>query len=137
MASVLSFAVQIESINATDANGKTVSLLRRTPTVDFARLNGLETLLDMNECRGNVRQCIITLAQQPSGICRLDGSAPAIATKPATYRSVTYTPGLLGERLSWRKAVHRLACTSISNLASPSAWTRTAILPELLLPRSI
>ena len=49
MASVLSFAVQIESINATDANGKTVSLLSGTPTVDFARLNGLETLLDMND----------------------------------------------------------------------------------------
>ena len=95
MASVLSFAVQIESINATDANGKTVSLLSGTPTVDFARLNGLETLLDMNDVpAGTYGNVSITLGAATIGYLQTQtGSAPAIATKPATYpaSASTYT----------------------------------------------
>src|ERR1700721_2188775 len=49
MASVVSFAVEVQSVNAVDANGNSVPLLSGTPTVDFARYNGLQTLLDMND----------------------------------------------------------------------------------------
>lgn len=45
MASVVSFTVNI-GISATDANGNTVQLTTGTPTVDFARFNGLQTLID-------------------------------------------------------------------------------------------
>jgi uncharacterized lipoprotein YajG len=38
MASVTSFAVQVESVSATDSNNNTVQLLSGSPTVDFARL---------------------------------------------------------------------------------------------------
>ena len=49
MASVTSFSVQVNSITATDASNNSVSLLSGQPTVDFARFNGLQTLLDMND----------------------------------------------------------------------------------------
>src|SRR5579885_2055338 len=48
MSSVVSFTVNI-GISATDANGNTVQLTSGTPTVDFARFNGLQTLIDMNQ----------------------------------------------------------------------------------------
>jgi hypothetical protein len=50
MASVVSFNVQV-SITATDTNGNTVQLTSGSPTVDFARFNGLQTLIDMNDVR--------------------------------------------------------------------------------------
>ena len=46
LAGVTSFSVQIESIDAVTASGTSVPLLSGTPTVDFARFNGLQTLLD-------------------------------------------------------------------------------------------
>ncbi|MDE3149567.1 MAG: hypothetical protein KGL37_08865, partial [Acidobacteriota bacterium] len=47
MAAVTSFSVQVNSINLTDANGHSVSLLSSAQIVDFARYNGPQTLLDM------------------------------------------------------------------------------------------
>ncbi|HEY1159915.1 MAG TPA: DUF4382 domain-containing protein [Terracidiphilus sp.] len=95
MASVVSFAVQIESINATDANGNTVSLLSGMPTVDFARFNGLQTLLDMNDVNaGTYSKISITLGSATIGYLNVPASgAPTIATEPATYPSsaTTYT----------------------------------------------
>ena len=44
MASVTSFAVQIQSVELTDSSGNTVNLVSGTPTVDFARYNGLQSL---------------------------------------------------------------------------------------------
>src|SRR5579884_3912974 len=48
LASVISFQVDITGISVTDANGNSQSVLNGTQTVDFARLNGLRTLLDIN-----------------------------------------------------------------------------------------
>jgi len=42
VASVTSFTVQVMSITAFDGTGKSVSLLSGSPTVDFARFNGLQ-----------------------------------------------------------------------------------------------
>ena len=95
MASVVSFEVQIESITATDANGNTVSLLSGTPTVDFARFNGLQTLLDMNDvAAGRYSTVSITLGSATIGYLNVPASgAPMIATEAATYPSSasTYT----------------------------------------------
>ena len=49
MASVTSLAVQIQSIELTDGSGNTANLISGTPTVDFARYNGLQSLIDMND----------------------------------------------------------------------------------------
>jgi len=95
MASVVSFEVQIESITATDANGNTVSLLSGTPTVDFARFNGLQTLLDMNDvAAGRYSTVSITLGSATIGYLNVPASgAPTIATEAAVYPSSasTYT----------------------------------------------
>jgi hypothetical protein len=95
MAGVVSFAVQVQDISATDANGNTVSLLSGTPTVDFARYNGLQTLLDMNDvAAGTYNNVSITLGSATIGYLQMQsGSAPTIATMPGTYpaSASTYT----------------------------------------------
>jgi hypothetical protein len=95
MASVVSFAVQIQSINATDANGNTVSLISGSPTVDFARYNGLQTLLDMNDVAvGTYSNISVTLGSATIGYLQTQGGGtPTVATMAATYpgSASTYT----------------------------------------------
>jgi len=65
---VASFSVQIQSINAIDATGTSVPLISGTPTVDFARFNGLQTLLDMNDVPvGTYNSVSITLGPATIG----------------------------------------------------------------------
>jgi len=87
MASVVSFSVQIESITATDQNNNTVQLISGTPTVDFARFNGLRTLLDMNDVNAAVITTFRLLweARQLAIWQTNIGSAPTIATMTASY----------------------------------------------------
>lgn len=47
LASVVSFSAQVEALTATDTNNNVVSLITGTPMVDFARYNGLQTLVDV------------------------------------------------------------------------------------------
>lgn len=91
MASVTSFSVQVESIDAIDATGKSVPLLTGTPTVDFARYNGLQTLLDMNNVPvGTYDSVSITLGTATIGyLSTAAGVAPTIQTEPATLTSST------------------------------------------------
>ena len=101
MASVVSFAVQIQSITATDASNNTVSLISGTPTVDFARFNGLQTLLDMNDVAvGSYSNVSITLGSATIGYLQTPqgGGPPQVATMPANYANsastFTYTATL-------------------------------------------
>jgi Domain of unknown function (DUF4382) len=48
LASVLSFQVDITGMTVSDGLNPPISVLNGTQTVDFARLNGLHTLLDLN-----------------------------------------------------------------------------------------
>jgi len=95
VASVVSFSVPIESATASDGNGNTVSLVSGTPTVDFARFNGLQTLLDMNDvAAGSYSNISITLGAATIGYLNVQaGSAPTIETMAATYPNgaTTYT----------------------------------------------
>jgi Domain of unknown function (DUF4382) len=93
LASVTSFAVQVQSITATDASGKSVSLLSGAPTVDFARFNGLQTLLDMNDVPvGTYTSVAITLGPATIGYLNtVAGSAPTIASEAATLTTSTVT----------------------------------------------
>jgi hypothetical protein len=77
----------VQSVNATDASGNSVSLISGTPTVDFARFNGLQTLLDMNDVPvGTYSNISITLGSATIGYLQTQsGSAPTIATMAATY----------------------------------------------------
>jgi Domain of unknown function (DUF4382) len=91
MASVTSFAVQVQSVAATDSNGNTVQLVSGTPTVDFARFNGLQTLLDMNDVPvGSYSNVTITLGSATIGYLDTSaGGAPTIQTENATLTSNT------------------------------------------------
>lgn len=91
LASVTSFAVQVQSINAIDAAGNSVPLLSGSPTVDFARFNGLQTLLDMNDVPvGTYTSIAITLGPATIGYLNTQaGSAPTIQTQAATLTQST------------------------------------------------
>jgi hypothetical protein len=95
VASIVSFSVPIQSVTATDSNGNSVSLVSGTPTVDFARFNGLQTLLDMNNVPvGTYTSISITLGTPTVGYLNTQGGgAPTIATETGTYPSSasTYT----------------------------------------------
>jgi Domain of unknown function (DUF4382) len=95
VASVVSFSVPIESATASDSSGNSVSLVSGTPTVDFARYNGLQTLLDMNDvAAGSYTNVSITLGAATIGYLNVQaGSAPTIETMTATYPNgaTTYT----------------------------------------------
>jgi hypothetical protein len=91
VAGVVSFNVQLNTITATDSNNNQVSLLSGAPTVDFARFNGLQTLIDLNDVPvGTYSNITITLGSGTIGYLNTNpGSAPTIATEPATFTQST------------------------------------------------
>jgi Domain of unknown function (DUF4382)/Domain of unknown function (DUF5666) len=91
VAGVVSFAVQLNTITATNASNNQVSLLSGAPTVDFARFNGLQTLIDLNDVPvGTYSNITITLGSGTIGYLNTNpGSAPTIATEPATFTQST------------------------------------------------
>lgn len=91
MASVTSFSAQVQSIAATDASGNTVQLLSGAPTVDFARYNGLQTLLDMNNVPvGTYTSVSIKLGAATIGYLDTSGGgAPVIKTEAANLTTST------------------------------------------------
>ena len=91
LASVTSFNVQVMNVTATTSGGASVSLLSGSPTVDFARFNGLQTLLDMNDVPvGTYTSVAITLGPATIGYLNtVAGSAPTIQTQAATLTSST------------------------------------------------
>jgi len=92
--SVTSFSVQVSDISASDGMNK-VSLLSGSPTVDFARFNGLQTLLDMNDVPVG-SYSIVTIKLGPATIGYLDTSTaePTIKTTAATLTTSTITVNL-------------------------------------------
>lgn len=91
LASVTSFAVQVQSIDAIETNGTSVSLISGSPTVDFARFNGLQTLIDMNDVpAGTYNSISITLGPATIGYLNTpSGAAPTIQTEAATLTTST------------------------------------------------
>lgn len=96
LASVTSFQVQLESVDAVDASGNSVPLLSGTPTVDFARFNGLQTLLDMNDVpAGTYNSVTIKLGTGTIGYLNTSGSgAPTVQTEAATFTTTTVNVSL-------------------------------------------
>ena len=83
MASVISFTVNV-SVSATDANGNTVQLTSGSPMVDFARFNGLQTLIDMNDVPvGTYSNVSITLSNGTIGYLDTSTTEPTIQTMTA------------------------------------------------------
>jgi hypothetical protein len=84
--SVVSFAVGVQSITLSDGTSTPVSILNGAQTVDFARFNGLSTLLDFNAIpAGTYTTATITLGTATLGYLNTQtGTAPVIASMPAT-----------------------------------------------------
>jgi hypothetical protein len=91
MASVTSFSVQLTGINAIDSSGKSTPLISGSPTVDFARFNGLQTLIDMNDVPADTYTSVqIVLGPANIGyLSQTSGAAPTIQTEAATLSSST------------------------------------------------
>lgn len=96
MANVVSFAVQLQSIDAIDSSGNKVPLLSGTPTVNFAHYNGLQTLVDINDVPAGAYSSVsITLGSGTIGYLNTQTvGAPAIQTEAATMTQSTVTATL-------------------------------------------
>lgn len=98
VASVVSFTTTIQSIDAIDANNVSVPLLSGSPQVDWARYNGLQTMLDMNDVPADTYDKIsITFATSPApviGYLATGSGAPTVETMNATFTTTTVTQTL-------------------------------------------
>ena len=94
--SVVSFAVSLQSITLSDGSSTPVSILNGAQTVDFARFNGLSTLLDFNSIpTGTYTTATITLGPATLGYLNTrSGTAPTISTMPATLTQPVVTINL-------------------------------------------
>jgi hypothetical protein len=90
---VASFEVQIVSIDALNAKGVSTPLLNGPQMVDFARYNGLQTLLDISSVPvGTWDKIVITLGPATIGyLATTPGAAPTLQTEAATFTKTTLT----------------------------------------------
>ena len=85
MAAVTSFPVTVNSITATNTANQSVTLLNSATNVDFARYNGLQALLDINNVTpGTYTSVTITLGSGTIYYLNTGSGAPTIANMPAT-----------------------------------------------------
>jgi hypothetical protein len=90
--SVVSFQVDITGMTVSDGVNPPVSILNGTQTVDFARLNGLRTLLDINTIpAGTYTQVNVTLANPQIGYLNVPNPQTNPPTRPtvSTLNSTT------------------------------------------------
>ena len=90
LASVVSLQVQIESVMLTNNSGASVNLLAAPATVDFARYNGLQGLVDMNDVTaGTYTGVTIQLGTATIGYLNTATPPPSITTETATLTAQT------------------------------------------------
>jgi Domain of unknown function (DUF4382)/Domain of unknown function (DUF5666) len=91
--SVVSFDATIQSIDAIDASGNSVSLVSGNPTIDFARYNGLQTLMDENNVPADTyTQISVTFASATIGYLQMNaGAAPTVGMMNAMFTNPTTT----------------------------------------------
>lgn len=91
VAAVTSFSVQIMGIDGINSSGTSVPFMSGQPTVDFARFNGLQTLLDMNDVpQGTYNSVTVTLGAGTIGYLNTSGGgAPTIATEAANFTTTS------------------------------------------------
>ncbi len=94
LASVVSFQVQLMDVELTNGTTTTSTLVKGTPTVDFARFNGLQTLVDMNQVpAGTYTGVTFVLGTGTVGYLNVPsgGGEPTIATASAAFSTSTVT----------------------------------------------
>jgi Domain of unknown function (DUF4382) len=90
--SVLSFQVDITGMTVSDGTNPPVSVLNGTQTVDFARLNGLHTLLDLNTIpAGSYSSVTVTMANPQIAYINVTTPQTTPPTRPtiATLNTMT------------------------------------------------
>src|SRR5271156_2155005 len=94
--SVVSFSVSLQNITLSDGTSTPVSVLNGAQTVDFARFNGLSTLLDFNSIpAGTYTTATITLGSATLGyLFTAPPTAPTIASEAATLTQSVVTINL-------------------------------------------
>jgi Domain of unknown function (DUF4382)/Domain of unknown function (DUF5666) len=94
--SVVSFAVNVQNITLSDGSATPVSILNGAQTVDFARFNGLSTLLDFNSIPiGTYTTATVTLGTATLGYLNTQtGTAPTISSMPASLTQSVVTINL-------------------------------------------
>jgi hypothetical protein len=92
-ASVVSFTATLASMDAIDSNGNSVPLISGSPTVDFARFNGLQTLLDVDNIpAGTYDSVSITLGPNVTvGYLDTSTTPPSIKTTAFTVSTAPIT----------------------------------------------
>src|ERR1039458_7587730 len=87
MASVISFQVTVSNMYLNPTGGGTpVSMISGSPSVDFARFNGLQPLLDMNAVpTGTYDSVTIDLGTGTIGYLNTTTPPPTISTMPVPY----------------------------------------------------
>jgi len=86
VASVVSFTTTIQSMYAIDAGGTQASLVSGTPSIDWARYNGLQTLVDANDVPADTyTQIAVTFSSATIGYLQTGSGAPTIQTMPGTF----------------------------------------------------
>jgi Domain of unknown function (DUF4382) len=78
---VVSFKVDITGMTVTDANHNSQSVTTGTQTVDFARLNGLHTLLDINTIPAGTYTSVTVMLANPQ-IAFLNDPSPQTTRPP-------------------------------------------------------
>jgi hypothetical protein len=94
--SVVSFQVDLTGLMVTDANNHSQSVLNGTQTIDFARLNGLRTLVDINTIpAGTYTSVTATLANPQIGYLNV-ANPPTNPPTPPTISTLngTTTPAV-------------------------------------------
>ena len=90
--SVLSFQVDITGMTVSNGMNPPISVLNGTQTVDFARLNGLHTLLDLNTIpAGSYSSVTVTLANPQIAYMNVTNPQTTPPTRPtiSTLNSTT------------------------------------------------
>ena len=83
--SIVSFQVQVTDVTLSDGSGTSVSVLSGPQTIDFARFNGLQSLLDFNPVPvGTYTTATVTLANPVLAYLNTSqtGVPPTISTVP-------------------------------------------------------
>lgn len=112
LASVVSFRVDITGLTLSDGTSTPVSVLNGTQTVDFAALNGMRTLLDINTIpAGTYTQAVVTLANP--AIDYLNVTNPQ--TSPPTHPTISK----LNTSASSNPQLSLTTSTVTINLANP------------------
>jgi hypothetical protein len=96
LAAVVSMQVTLQDVELTNSTTTTATLVKGTPTVDFARYNGLQGLVDMVDVPAGTYTGV-TFVLGTGTVSRLNtsgGGAPTIESAPAAFTPATVTVSL-------------------------------------------